>query len=499
MRINKYILQIIFSYTKPKTKLKLINFNKKLMSKLDITLQTYQKQYFYSIVTETLLANKNFLKKKFNEKTLDKLISEFENDKTSIYENENEIIFEKMTDLKIYYDLIETDKISNLTELILDNINDMKLPCDNLVNLEKLYLCDVKNIKFISEHSNISLNKLKYIYLDNVTFENDQNIKVTMNNLIYLDLRIYHLEDDDEYYQSFENLGTLINIFNFDFLAIYSKEIFYDEKQYHINKFKGFPKKIFNNTIINKLKYFNFEIKNEFICGNHGESEKYTHKYIFSKSKSNKYIFETYFKTESDNYDFSLVYELIQQEYRLCNNINYNKYYFIDKDMIINRGMSEEEYDYLFKENFSDKDLNVNSFRILDNDLDNDKYEMYFLSLLNQFKDNNKLEILEFDYLDIYKEFIFIENLKKCKKLRVFRVNKNFLLNENKLVKILKCLSLCKYLLLINISFEIEEERRPKFNKNLKNEIYKLFPDMIFIKNDKEITMKWKNKNPLIK
>ena len=495
MRINKYILQIIFSYIKSKTKLKIIKFNKKLMSKLDITLYIYQKHYFYSIVTETLLENKNFLKKKFDEKTLDKLISEFENDKTGIYENENEIIFEKMTDLKIYYDLIETDKISNLTELILDNINSMKLPCDNLINLEKLYLCDVKNIKFISEHSNISLNKLKYIYLDNVIFENDQNIKVTMNDLIYLDLRIYYMEDN-EYYQSFENLGYLINIFNFDFLAIYSKEIFYDEKQYNIKKFKGFPKKIFNNTIINKLNYFNFEIKKEFIREG---SEGYTHKYIFSKSKSNKYIFETYFKTESYDDFMGRVYELIQQEYRLCNNRNYNKYYFIDKDMIINKGMCDEHDDYLFKGNFSDKDLNVNSFRILDNDLDHDEYEMYFLSLLNQFKVNNNLEILEFDYLDIYKQLNFIENLSKCKKLRVFRVNKNFLLNENKLVKILKCLSECKYLLLINISFEIEDERRPKFNKNLKNEIYKLFPDMIFIKDDKKISMKWKNKKSLIK
>ena len=75
MRINKYILQIIFSYIKSKTKLKIIKFNKKLMSKLDITLYIYQKHYFYSIVTETLLENKNFLKRKFDEKTLDKLIS----------------------------------------------------------------------------------------------------------------------------------------------------------------------------------------------------------------------------------------------------------------------------------------------------------------------------------------------------------------------------------------------------------------------------------------
>ena len=168
--------------------------------------------------------------------------------------------------------------------------------------------------------------------------------------------------------------------------------------------------------------------------------------------------------------------------------------------MIINKGICKQKYDYFFKGKFSDKDLNVNSFRILDNDLDEDGYEIYSLFLLNQFKDNNnKLEILEFDYLNIYKEPNFFENLKKLKKLRAFRVNKNFLLTETKLVKLLKCLSECKYLLLIDISFEIEEQDRPKVNKNLKNEIYKLFPDMLFLKNDKKINLKWENKNPLIK
>ena len=504
MRINKYILQNILSYINSKTKLKLIKFNKKLMSKLEITLYTYQKEYFNSIVTETLLENKKFLKTKFDEKTLNKLISEFEKDKTGIYENE--IIFEKMTDLKIYYDLIEIDKISNLTELILDNrINDMKLPCDNLVNLEKLYLCDVKNIKLISEHSNIFFNKLKYLYLDNVTFEDGQSVKVNMNNLMYLDLRIYDLYDDyeedkDEYYQSFGSLGNLMKIFNFDFLSIYSEEIFYDENHYNIKIFKGFPKKLFNNAIMNKLNYFYFEINKEFILGHHEGKVKYKHKYFFSKSNSNKYIFETNFITVYEDERAGNDYELIQQEYRLCNNGNYNNYNFIDKDLIINKGICKQQYDYFFKGKFSDKDLNVNSFRILDNDLDEYGDEIYSLFLLNQLKDNNnKLEILEFDYLNIYKEPNFFENLKKLKKLRAFRVNKNFLLTETKLVKLLKCLSECKYLLLIDISFEIEEQDRPKFNKNLKNEIYKLFPDMLFLKNDKKINLKWENKNPLIK
>jgi len=54
------------------------------MSKLNITLFSYQKKYFYSIITETLLENKSVLKKLFDEETLNKLVSEFENDSRHI-------------------------------------------------------------------------------------------------------------------------------------------------------------------------------------------------------------------------------------------------------------------------------------------------------------------------------------------------------------------------------------------------------------------------------
>ena len=84
ININNYLVKIILSYVKEQRKLNLIKYNKKLMSKLNISLYTYQKEYFYSIISETLLENKSALKKLFDEESLNKLVSEFENDKTGI-------------------------------------------------------------------------------------------------------------------------------------------------------------------------------------------------------------------------------------------------------------------------------------------------------------------------------------------------------------------------------------------------------------------------------
>ena len=487
MNINKYLLKEIVSYVNPKTKLNLIRFNKKLMSKLDVELYTYQKAYFNLIITETLLDNKSVLNKIFDEETLNKLISDFEKDKTGIYENE--VVFEKVTEFEIYINAIRTGEFSNLSELILDNKENLEIPCELLKNLEKLYLFDITNIKIIANNSNISLNKLKYLYLDNVSFEENQEVKLNMENLVYLDLRLLWLYDyeKEEQYDLEDKLNNLMDIFGFDFLSLFLVKGFTDDYKLLKDKFKN-PKELFNQKIINKLDYFYFEMSYETPEGQIYEGDKFLYKYLFSKSKNNKYIFDTTFQTEFFNEN-----ELIQQEYRICDNRNYNAYNFIDKDMIIKTGKSEDGF---FEEKFTDKDFDVNTFKILENDLGDDGYENFFLSLLNKFKYNNKLEVIEIDYLDINGVPNFFHNLRKFKKLRIFKINQDCLLTDKQLITLLKCLSEFKYLLLFDISFGPVDT--PSFSGITKKMIYELFPDISFKKTEGKKTLIWNNKNPVI-
>jgi len=72
---------------------------------------------------------------------------------------------------------------------MIDNIKDLKIPVQLFKNLEKLYLYDDTDIKFEIKDTNYSLDKLKYLYLDNVSFKSNQKVKISTNNLIYFDLR----------------------------------------------------------------------------------------------------------------------------------------------------------------------------------------------------------------------------------------------------------------------------------------------------------------------
>ena len=54
----------------------------------------------------------------------------------------------------------------------------------------------------ITNDSNISLNKLKYLYINDITFEENRNVKIDMNNLLYLDIR---LQMSDEEKKNFED------------------------------------------------------------------------------------------------------------------------------------------------------------------------------------------------------------------------------------------------------------------------------------------------------
>ena len=227
--INKYLLNYILSYINEKIKLNLVKFNKKLRLKLDITLYSYQKFYFNSIITYTLFYNKDILNKIYDKETLNKLISEFENDIKGIYENKN--LFKKVADLETYEIINKAKKspkikLPNLIELNLLSLENIELPLIILTNLEKLSLIQIFNLKFITNDSNISLNKLKYLeFIDSIISEENENITINMDNLIYLNIKFTMSDDERKNVEDeiilFENLNKLIEIFNFDFLSLF--------------------------------------------------------------------------------------------------------------------------------------------------------------------------------------------------------------------------------------------------------------------------------------
>jgi hypothetical protein len=513
-----------------KKQLDLVKYNKQLMSKLDFTLYTYQKRYFNSLITPALLEDKSiFLKSNiFDKKTLDKLYEDFEKDKTGIYEGKE--LFKKNADKKIYNLFKEPKKsksvkLPNLIELNLSNLKNIELPCTILQNLESLSLTKISDIKFITNESNISLDKLKYLYLNNISFVNGQKINFKFDNLIYLDLRMieqegkgweeeekedaYDYDDDDDdpealiKIKTFEKLQNYISIFNFDFLSIFlldDKELNDDKfvvpsdrylaiKQ----KFKN-PNELFNQKIIKKLNFFNFEISYDLdeISGSYEIGNKFIYKYNFSQTKGDKYLFKTFFETYSYGDDSHA--HFIQKEYRICNNINYGDYYFNNKDItIIGYGKEFLEVE--------DKDFtNINSF-IITEKYKNDSCDkehgngIEFLFFLKEIKTYNELEMICLDYLDIKYEKTFIDIIIKLKKLKIFSVKIDCLLDNKQLIKLFNNLSKLKHLLKIEISFK----KQLKLSAKEKEEIKKLFPDVSIkiAKNNSSIF--WTDNNPISK
>ena len=98
IRPNKYILKQIFSYLNLGRQINIIKYNKKLMSKLEITQYIIQKHYFDVLIIHTpsiidypqiLIKNKIF-----NEKTLKKLKSEWETETSGLYGGKEDIFTE---------------------------------------------------------------------------------------------------------------------------------------------------------------------------------------------------------------------------------------------------------------------------------------------------------------------------------------------------------------------------------------------------------------------
>ncbi len=358
INLNKYIILIISSYLEEKTFLNIIKYNKALMNKLSITKYTYQKKYFYSIITPslitTLLTNKSFFLKYFDEETIDKLKSDWENETTEIYKvkkknfnfknktnniTDNEL--EKTTILNINEEnlnIINEKNFTNLIELNLYKFNKIKIPISLLQNLEKLSIKKVNclSLDYNEKEPIIFLNKLKYLYLDNVSFKINQKLKISTNNLIYFDLR-FEDNAENKNYNFMVTMRDLINIFNFDFLSLF---LFDEDITYFdilMNKTKDIKKKFKNSkeffnqkAIIEKFNFFNFQIiygVNN-ICGSYEENNKFLCRYIFSKTKNDKYFFKSFFQYETSG-DYSNI-KFMQEDYRLCNQRNYNDYFFIN-------------------------------------------------------------------------------------------------------------------------------------------------------------------------
>ena len=243
------------------------------------------------------------------------------------------------------------------------------------------------------------------------------------------------------------------------------------------------PKELYDKKYLEKYDYFNLEILYEFltISGAAEFSGRFIHKYLFSKTKGDKYLFKTeYTNYENDNGEIG---EEITKDIRYCNEINYDNYYFINNEVEIGGdNYTEENIDY----------EKVNSFSIVS------KYDTYSYALVKTFegfkKDDNRIEIISIEdlNLDIIKLDSFLKNLKKFKNLKCFYITKECIFKNNKsLIDLLTDLSKIKSLFLIEITIK----GYLKLSKNDEKKINEILSN-ISIKNGKEeFHIKWHNGN----
>ena len=519
LKMNKYILNEIFSFINNKRKMKIIKYCKKLMSKIDITKLSYQKLFFDSIITPELLANPSMLQKNkiFDEETTKKLISEWEKEITGIFEEKN-IFYFHSTDIPKDLQILEVNKnnekdlnknFPNLTILNLYDLNNIEIPCSFLYSIESLCFKNAKNIKFLSSKPNISLNKLKHLYMDNISFaeqsEND-SLNIEISNLEYLDLRVKEIdgeyddeddEDEDEEYSDDipkkgfikkEVFKYLIKIFNFKFLSEFVTEkeegnIDFEIYDTYKSTFKN-PKILFREKSLEKLNFFNLKIFYDLTIasGAYVLSRSFDFTYSFYKTKGNKYIFKTKYKCIGSGDDCN--YALTEKENRYCDEFKYNDYYFKNKKISI-----EGSDLRMFEEDFNLTE--INSLKL---DLHNDEENCLdeFIGLFDNFECNNEiLESIKLNILDINDEMNIIANINKLEELKVFIIYDDCLLGNDDLIKLMKNLSVLKSLFLIKISFN------SKLNLNEKEEkvIYKLFPDISIKTSKQSSSIKWESNN----
>ena len=364
------------------------------------------------------------------------------------------------------------------------------------------------------------IKQIKHLYLDNISFENNQNlVEINADNLEYLDLRFKEREgsesSDDEGGEGSESnddeeeemekvkekvemnnfikndvFEKLIKIFNFQFLSKFIVEEKFDEDEIfdglecYKTKFKN-QEALFEEDIITKLNYINFEILYylNVWSGASNVFQRLTFNYLFSKTKEDKYLFKYTYNIYGGDDDCK--FEITQKETRLCNQIKYNEYYFINREISIG-GYGIDSYDEEVEL------VNINNIKIISmEDIEPSEY----ISLFNKIKKNNCLESIYLECLetkDDKEAKNFIENMKKCQALKFFYIKKDCIIPNNQLIKLLTILSKLKNL------FEIEINFKNKINlkKDEKEKIHKLFPD-VSIKEQKCSSIKWSNNNAI--
>ena len=512
LRINKYILKTIFNHLIFENELNILRYNRKLQSKLDISLYTYQKKYFEKIITPTLLKNTEILLQKniYDKKTLNKLKSEWDNDTTEAIQEKDCFHFSQkkttknLKDIKILNVTLKNKNLleknsPNLIELNISNVKNLELPCSILLNLESLSLKDISKLKFLNKGDNISLNKLRHLYLNNISFNEENKIKISLNNLKYLDLRLKEQDGDpeDSGFKNDDNkagfnkentLQYLINIFDFQFLSLFKREKSEsdNEEEFIVDIFNDLvvaykkPKELFDSKYLSKYDFFNFEILFEYftISGSADFAERFIYKYLFAKTKGNKYIFKTeYTHYELINDDGEM--EIFNKEIRYCNNKNYNDYYFINNEYEIGGN------------NFFERFLKyetINSYSIIP------KYNIYSYELIKKLekfkKNNNQLEILTIEKVDLSLTKSFLDNLSGLEKLKCFYITKDLKFKNNKqLIDLFAILSKIKSLFLIDITLQ----KKLKLNSNEEKKINKNFPGISFKTAKNESSIKWYN------
>lgn len=467
LKINKYIIKLIFSFLNNNTLLKIVQYNKELQSKLFINKYTYQKNFFNSIITPYYSKNISILLNYFDEETLLKLKSEWDNETTGIFEDKE--IFNKeikpsknLNEIKILnikdnlYNFNLNSKMPNLIELNLSNLAYIALPCSILIHLQKLSFDDITNLKIISEECIINLNKLKYFYSNSLKAIENENLKINMNNLEYLHLIIIYKTDDLDFYTK---------IFGFKFLEKFLTN-YYENKN-----------EIFKEEHFGKYNYFNLKYNHEINEGRFMDKYGYDHEHysdfnwIYSKTKENKCFLKTILE-DGDRHK----YKYRKEEIVYKNNIKDEKCFFTNKELSlsgyfytvmnkleennkINMENIFEELNSLIIEsdNFY---LDDNNSECEDNENKEDDSENIvdgsdIIEIFKVIKSNNySLEYISIDVLDIEYYPNFIEKIKLFLELKFFYVHKDCKMSNKEMVQLLTNLSQLKSLCEIKITKE---------------------------------------------
>ena len=431
-------------------------------------------------------------------------------------------MFNKVSDLEVYkilnahkrsFNLKQNQKLKilNLLELNLSNQNDnFEIPCTVLINLESLSLKNISKIKILTKDSNIYLNKLKYLCLSNVSFYKKQNIYLKMPNLEYLDIKFdiekyecqYDQEEDEDesiskydiFYnvkKTYGNIKKMIDIFGFNFLSIFLYKNENDEENdndenptliYQTIKNNAMkPEEFFQKKNIQKLNYLKFEISCvlDLGCGSSTDILKFSSDYLFSKTKKDKYLFQTWFMSAS--HGDILNYDILKKDIRYSNNKIYNDYYFIDKEI----GLCS--WDDRSDETITEDDLNLNTIKIVKN-TDNEIDAKSCMFLFDKIKSNNTtLELIYFDVLEIDEKSKFINNIKKFSVLKCFYVEEDCLLNNKQIIVLLKNLLTLKKIVQIFIAFQ----KKLILSENEKKQIYSLSPHIAIKINENKSSIEW--------